>query len=321
MLLCQGVVQSDGVWPGRKTEDKGVGDVDWLDVAVQRCGNDLVELAEGVALARADVEGLVVAAFERAQIGAGYVIDEDVVAQFVGGAADSRAAFLQQHANDVAERMVEVFALRLAVDIGVAKDSVGQAILARVVANVPFGGLLADLLRLTWAKGGVFRQGQAFRAVVEVVAARSKDDFLDRGAHTAIQHVEQAAHLDIGIQQRLLCGQVSLLALGRVMTDNLWTLCLQKRTQLRVAQIKLVETRAPVERLARAIDERINYKYIMPGFEIGVDNMRSDKTCTANDCNFHVDILPLAPEKIMVLWGKGERDVYCVYPCLLIKSV
>src|SRR5579875_187042 len=98
--------------------------------------------------------------------------------------------------------MANVLAHRLAIDIGVAENRVGKAVLAAVIADIPLGSLLTDLLWLQGTERGMFSQGQAFTVhmAIQVVAPRGKDELLYRGADTAIQNIKQAAHLNIGIQ-------------------------------------------------------------------------------------------------------------------------
>ncbi len=75
---------------------------------------------------------------------------------------------------------------------GVAQNGVDKAILTGVIAKIPLGSLLADLMWLRGAERGIFGQRQAFTAHtgIQVLATGGNDNFLYGSTDTAIQDVE-----------------------------------------------------------------------------------------------------------------------------------
>jgi hypothetical protein len=79
-----------------------------------------------------------------------------------------------------------------------------------------------------------------------------------------------------------------------MIADHIGSFLLQDFLHSRIANIHLVETRASIHILSRAMRQVINYQHIMTRVEVRPGQVRANKAGTTHNCYFHEQLYPYA---------------------------
>src|SRR6266436_270594 len=247
-----------------------------------------VELLQRIAVTGTDVQRRIAPTFECIEVGAHYVINKDVVSHLFGSTTNDGTLSCKQLLDNIAQRMLCQFAIRLAIHIGITERRVLQAILASIVAHIPFPSNSTDVTRSLWTQRRILCNRKALNThlSIERIAARSEHDFANGSANAAIQHIQKTAHMHISICQRSLARQ-NRFTLSHMMAHQVRTFQQEQVSQFSITDIHVVETCTRVNRLARPIQQCINYEHIMTSIQIGSCEMGADKACTTSNRYLH----------------------------------
>ena len=112
-----------------------------------------------------------------------------------------------------------------------------------------------------------------------------KNDLPNAKLRSVLQDVDQAQDIDVGIVDRIVCGDLDAV-LSRQVTDNLGPLFSEDLRERRIADVNLIKDSARVDvfRLASSmLPEIVDDADLMSGLDQGIHNMGANKPGPAGD--------------------------------------
>jgi len=123
-------------------------------------------------------------------------------------------------------------------------------------------------------------------------ARGGEDDPFHSGFGAGLEDIEKAEHIVAGVIDGILDGAAHIHLRG-MMIDDLDLVAFENIDELRVLDIHLVKDRFGVEVLPPARAQVIHHNDLVAGGDIGIGDLRGDKTGAAGDEDFHAALLKI----------------------------
>jgi hypothetical protein len=134
----------------------------------------------------------------------------------------------------------------------------------------------------------IFRGRISFLLTVDRAARGGKDHSLYLQAFTSLQQVDEPQDIDPSVEQGIGYGAPQL-HLSRMKAQDVRRYLREEIRKRRIKDIHGVKGGLPIQILLAPAREIVNDNNLMTLCDVGVDDMRSDKTCPTGDDYLHIN--------------------------------